>query len=86
MFEKWLSPEWFSRPVGFNAGHLREEMVPHAVERLQRLGEVGEVQFHGGTSDGLRLFYIGAIPYSRLGPERDQCTFKTYTASVATSK
>ncbi len=82
-FEKWLSPGWFSRPVGFNAGYLRDESVPRVVERLQRLGEVHEAQFHGGSLNGLRLFYIGKVPY--LGPEQDTCTFKTYSPSGVTS-
>jgi hypothetical protein len=84
-FEKWLSPGWFSRPVGFNAGRLRDEDVPRVVERLQRLGDVHEVEFHGGSLNGLRLFYIGKAPYGGLGPERDTCTFKAYPISGATS-
>ena len=84
-FERWLSPGWFSRPVGFNAGRLRDEDVPRVVERLQRLGDVHEVEFHGGSLNGLRLFYIGKIPYGRLGPESDTCTFKAYPGTgVAT--
>jgi hypothetical protein len=78
-FSKWLSPGWFSRPVGFNAGRrLRNEDVPRLVERLRRLGDVHEVQFRGGSLNGLRLFYINKVPYSQLGPERDTCTFKAY--------
>jgi hypothetical protein len=83
-FEKWLSPGWFSRPVGFNAGRrLRDEDVPHVVERMQRLGDVHEVQFRGGSLNGLRLFYIDKVPYGRLGPERETCTFKAYPALQA---
>ncbi len=82
-FEKWLSPGWFSRPLGFNAGKLRDEDVPRVVERLQRLGDVREVEFHGGSLYGLRLFYIGKVPFGRLGPERDTCTFKAYPLSRA---
>jgi hypothetical protein len=82
----WLSPNWFSRPDGFNAGtHLRDEEVPRVVERLQRLGDVYEVQYHGGSLDGLRLFCIGKIDDRFLGPERDTCTFKAYPVSGATS-
>ena len=82
----WLSPNWFSRPDGFNAGrHLRDEEVPRVVERLQRLGDVYEVQYHGGSLDGLRLFCIGKIDYRELGPERDTCTFKAYPVSGGTS-
>jgi hypothetical protein len=81
----WLSPSWFSRPDGFNAGTLlRDEEVPRVVERLQRLGDVYEVQYHGGSLDGLRLFCIGKIHYP-WGPERDTCTFKAYPVSGATS-
>ena len=83
-FEKWLSPGWFSRPVGFNAGRLRDEDVPRVVERLQRLGDVHEVEFHGSSLNGLRLFYIGKVPFGRLGPERDGCTFKAYPISSVT--
>lgn len=78
-FSGWLSPGWFSRPVGFNAGRrFRDEDVPRLVERLQRLGEVHEVQFRGGSLNGLRLFYIDKVPFSQLGPERGTCTFKAY--------
>jgi hypothetical protein len=80
-FERWLSPGWFSRPVGFNAGRLRAEDIPRVVERLQRLGDVHEVEFHGGSLNGLRLFYIDKVPYGHLGPERATCTFKAYPAS-----
>jgi hypothetical protein len=83
---KWLSPGGFSRPVGFNAGRrLRDEEVPRVVERLQRLGDVHEVQFRGDSLNGLRLFYIDKVPYGRLGAERDTCTFKVYPVSGATS-
>jgi len=75
---KWIGPGWLYVPNGFNAGHLKDEKVPHVVERLQRLGDVHEVQYQGGSLDGLRLFYIGKIRYRDLGPERDTCTFKTY--------
>jgi hypothetical protein len=82
----WLSPNWFSRPDGFNAGtHLRDEEVPRVVERLQRLGDVYEVQYHGGSLDGLRLLRIGRFDYRELGPEQDTCTFKAYPASGVTS-
>jgi hypothetical protein len=81
-FNQWLSPGWFSRPVGFNAGRrLRDEEIPRVVEKLQRLGDVREVQFRGGSLNGLRLFYIGKVPYYELGPERDTCTFKAYPSS-----
>jgi hypothetical protein len=80
----WLSPSWLSRPDGFNAGRrLRDEDVPHLIEQMQRLGDVYEVQFHGGSLNGLRLFYIGEIPYRELGPERETCTFKAYPALQA---
>jgi hypothetical protein len=82
-FGKWLNAGWFSRPIGFNAGRLRDEDVPRIVERLQRLGDVQEVEFHGRSLNGLRLFYIGKVPYGRLGPERDTCTFKAYPGSGA---
>jgi hypothetical protein len=82
----WLSPNWFSRPDGFNAGrHLRDEEVPRVVQRLQRLGDVYEVQYHGGSLDGLRLFWIGRFDHRELGPERDTCTFKAYPVLGATS-
>jgi hypothetical protein len=75
----WLSPNWFSRPDGFNVGrHLRDEDVPRIVEWLQWLGDVYEVQYHGGSLDGLRLFCIGRIDFRELGPQRDTCTFKAY--------
>jgi hypothetical protein len=83
IFEKWLSPGWFSRPVGFNAGRLRDQDVPRIVERLARLGDVNEVEFHGGSLNGLKLFYIGKIPFGRLGPEGDTCTFKAYPDAEA---
>jgi hypothetical protein len=80
--EKWISPGWLSRPVGFNAGRqLPDEAVPRVVERLRRLGDVHEVRFRGSSLNGLRLFYIDKIPYGRLGPERDTCTFKAYPAA-----
>ena len=83
-FSKWLSPGWFSRPVGFNAGRrLRDEEIPRVVARLQRLGDVYEVQFRGGSLHGLRLFYIGTIPYYSLGTERDTFTIKAYPAAVS---
>lgn len=82
-FEKWLSPGWFSHPVGFNGGRLRDEDVPPVVELLRRLGDVHEVEFHGGSLNGLRLFYIGTVPYGRLRPEQDACTFKVHPASGA---
>jgi hypothetical protein len=81
---KWIGPGWFYCLKGFNAGHLKDERVPRVVERLHRLGDVHEVQFRGGSLDGLRLFYIGKIPYYQLGPERDTCMFKAYPASGAT--
>jgi hypothetical protein len=65
--------------------HLRDEDVPRVVERLQRLGDVLEVQYHGGSLDGLRLFCIGRFNDRELGPERDACTFKAYPASGARS-
>jgi hypothetical protein len=78
----WLSPNWFSRPDGFNAGrHLQDEEVPRVVRLLQRLGDVYEVQYHGGSLDGLRLFCIGRLDYRELGPQRDTCTFKAYPVS-----
>src|SRR5262245_51349824 len=82
-FEKWLSPGWFSRVEGFNAGKLGDDKVPGVVARLNRLGDVYEVHFHGGSLDGLKLFYIGGIPYERLGPDQDTCTFTVYPASGA---
>jgi len=82
VFQRWLSPGWFSRPVGFNAGRrLKDDDVPRVVERLQRLGDVHEVQFPGSSLDGLRLFYIGKVRYASLGPERDTGTVKTYPAT-----
>ena len=77
-FEKWVSPGWFSRPVGFNAGKLRDQYVPRVVERLQRLGDVHEVEFHSGSLNGLRLFISAR---SRMAgsdwnetPARSRCT------------
>ena len=61
----WIAPWWLNRPVGFNAGWLKDERVPYVVERLNRIGTVNEVQFHGGSLDGLRLFYIGRFPDGR---------------------
>ncbi len=85
-FEKWLSPGWFSRPTGFNAGRqLWDDDVPRVVDRLQRLGQVHEVQFPGGSLNGLRLFFIDEVPYGRLGPERDTCTIKSYPTSAASA-
>jgi hypothetical protein len=84
-FKQWLSPGWFSRPVGFNASRLPEDGVPRAVERLRRLGAVHEVRFHGGSADGVRLFYIDKVRYSQLGPERETCTFKAYPALGASA-
>lgn len=84
-FEKWLSPGWFSYPVGFNASRLRNEGVSRVVERLRRLGDVHEVQFRGRSLNGLRLFYIGKVPYDQLGPEGGTCTVKVYPASGTTS-
>jgi hypothetical protein len=82
----WLSPSWFSRPDGFNAGtHLRDEDVSRVVEGLKRLGDVTEIQYHGGSLDGLRLFCIGRFDPRELGPERDTCTFKVYPVSGATT-
>ncbi len=75
---RWIGPGWFSRPVGFNAGRLKEEKVPHLVERLRRLGTVFEVHFHSATLNGLRLFYIDKIPYGQLGPDRNTCTFRKF--------
>jgi hypothetical protein len=75
---KWIGPGWFYFPRNFNAGRLPDEKVPSVVERLQKLGEVHEVQYHGGSLDGLRLFYIGKIPFRDLGPHRDTCTIKAY--------
>jgi len=43
----WVAPWWLNRPVGFNAGRLKDERVPHVVERLRRLGTLKEVHFHG---------------------------------------
>ncbi len=74
----WIGPGWFYFPRNFNAGNLKDEKVPRVVERLQKLGEVHEVQYHGGSLDGLRLFYIGKIPFRDLGPHRDTCTIKAY--------
>jgi hypothetical protein len=81
----WLSLDWISRPIGFNAGtHLRDEDVPRAVKRLQRLGDVHEAQFHGGSLNGLRLFHIGKMRYRDLGPEQDTCTSNAYPVRAAT--
>lgn len=80
-FRNWLSPGWFSRPLGFNASRLPEDRVPHVVALLKRLGDVHEVRFHGGSADGVKLFYIDKIPYGQLGEERETCTFKVYPAS-----
>jgi hypothetical protein len=78
---RWLGPGWFARPVGFNAGRLREEDVPRIVRKLVRFGTVHEVHFGGGSLAGLRLFYLGDVPYEQLGPERGHCTFKLHTFS-----
>lgn len=75
---RWIGPGWFSRPLGFNAGRLKEAKVPHLVERLRRLGTVYEVEFHSASLNGLRLFYIDKIPYENLGPDRDTCTFRKF--------
>lgn len=78
-FEKWLSPGWFSLPTGFNAGRqLRDDDVPRVVERLQRLGQVHEVQFQGGSLNALRLFFIDEVPRGRLGPKGETYTIKSY--------
>jgi hypothetical protein len=78
-FSKWLSPGWFSRPRGFNAGRrFRDDEIPRLVAVMQRLGDVHEVRFQGGSLNGLRLFYIGKVPYGELGPERGTCTFKAH--------
>jgi hypothetical protein len=79
----WIGPWWFSRPVGFNAGRLPEGKVPRLVERLQRLGTVHEVHYHAASLDGLRLFYIGKVPYGQLGPDGRTCTFRTFPAPGA---
>lgn len=79
-FAKWLSPGWFSHPISFNASRLAEDGVPRVVERLQRLGTVHEVRFHGGSADGVKLFFIGEVRYGELGSERETCTFKVYPA------
>ena len=80
-YGKWLSPGWFSSAKGFNAGRLPEEKVPPLVEKLERLGPVNEVLYQGGTLDGLRLFYIGEIPYQQLGPERSRCLIREHGAA-----
>ena len=77
---RWLSPEWFYHRLGFNAGRRKDEEVAPIVAKLQRLGTVHEVHFHGGTLNDLRLFSIGDYPYHNLGPEGDTCTFKDYPA------
>ncbi len=77
----WVAPWWLNRPVGFNAGRLKEGRVPHVVQPLSRLGTVIEVHFHGGSLNGLRLFYIGKVPYGRLGPARETCTFTVHPSS-----
>ncbi|MGE3819879.1 MAG: hypothetical protein AB7I30_10615 [Isosphaeraceae bacterium] len=80
-FESWLSPGWFSRPVGFNAGRLPDAETPRVVERLRRLGDVHEVEFHGGSLNGLKLFYINRIPHYQFGPEGRARTFRSYPAA-----
>jgi hypothetical protein len=81
---KWLGLGWLSYPVSFSADNsLSDEAVPGVMKRLQLLGDVYEVQFHGGWQNGTRFFYLGTIPYDRLGPERETCTFRAYPASPA---
>ena len=81
---KWLGLGWLSYPVSFSADNsLRDEVVPGVIKRLQLLGDVHEVQFHGGWQNGTRFFYLGTIPCDRLGPERETCTFRAYPASRA---
>ena len=79
-YGKWIGPGWFYFPRGFNAGRLKDENLSRVVKQLQWLGDVHEVQYRGGSLDGLRLFYIGNrnIPYRELGPERDTCTFTEF--------
>jgi hypothetical protein len=38
-------------------GRLADQDVFRIVERLRRLGDVHEVEFHEGSLNGLRLFY-----------------------------
>jgi hypothetical protein len=81
---KWLGLGWVSYPVSFSADNsLKDEAIPGVIKRLQLLGDVYEVQFHGGWQNGTRFFYLGTIPYGRLGPERETCTFRAYPASPA---
>jgi hypothetical protein len=83
---KWFSPGWLSRPIGFNGGaRLRDDDVRRVVERLQRLGDVHEVQIQGGSLNGLRLFYIGKVPRSELGSNRGNRTLKSYPVSAGAS-
>lgn len=84
-YKNWISPGWFSKPVGFNAGRLPDDKVKPLVERLQSLGPVNEVLFRGGTLDGLRLFYIGEVPYQNLGPERGGCLITEHRAKGSAS-
>jgi hypothetical protein len=80
----WLGLGWLSYPVSFSADNsLRDEAIPGVIKRLQLLGDVHEVQFHGGWQNGTRIFYLGTIHYDQLGPERETCTFKAYPALEA---
>jgi hypothetical protein len=79
LFSKWISPGWFSRPVGFNGFRVHQGNAPRVTALLRRLGDVHEVQFQRG----LKLFYINKVRYRDLGPERATCTFKVYPAAAA---
>ena len=75
---RWIGPGWFSHPLGFNAGRRKEEKVPHLVPAVAAAWDGVEVEFHSASLNGLRLFYIDKIPYDKLGPDRDSCTFRKF--------
>ena len=82
-FSKWLDPGWFGRVMWFNAGRLKDEQLPAVVEKLGRLGAVKEVYFNDPSLKGLRLFYIGEVPYGQLGVPKESCTFRDYPPSAS---
>jgi hypothetical protein len=82
----WLDRGWFYRADHFNAGtRLKEEQVPVVVRLIGRFGPVKEVHYNEPPSlKGLRLFYVGEIPYHRLGVPKESCTFRDHTPDGAT--